>query len=363
MSKTLAQLARLLSASNEQLFDRYIDIKLYRNKPTAGAPANKEDFAIRTPKSGIKPSITISGQFLISNTANTINITIYNISANVDTMAYNWVEVDAGYMNSGIHASFIGQITNCYMAKPNPNGELVITAQHADMKDLYALGPFEVEFTEDVVTTDKLVSTCLEAVLEKYPELDDCIVLSEVTASMAKDWKKQEFVVGKATRHFRSPMECIAWLNSLFASFTYPTGYDYGPGGAVSTSALNTKKLPPLRLGFSTVGRLWCTCSYSESTPYNIKAISAIGSAVLTSTSTATITAPFNPNIMPGEVIFIDSRYFKTRLSIEAVRDEYKNLGNLWYVVQISFTFSTQTTNTMTLQLVNTTAKITAQEG
>ena len=180
---------------------------------------------------------------------------------------------------------------------------------------------------------------------------------------MAAEWKLQEFAVGKATRHFRSPMECIAWLNSLFASFTYPTGYDFGPGGAVSTASINTKSLPPLRLGFSTVGKLWCTCSYSESMPYNIKAIAAIGSAVLTSTSTATITAPFNPSIMPGEVVFIDSRYFKTRLNIEAVRDEYKNLGNLWYVIQVSFTFSTQTTNTMTLQLVNTTDKITAQEG
>lgn len=363
MSKTLAQLARLLSASNEQLFDRYIDVKLHRNKPVPGAPVDASDFAIRTPRSGMKPNITVSGQFLISNTANSVNITIYNISANVDTMAYNWVEVDAGYMNSGVHASFIGQITNCYMAKPNPNGELVITAAYADIKDLYALGAFEVDFPEDIMATDKLISTCMQAVLTKYPDLSDCIVVSELTASMPSDWKMQEFAVGKATRHFRSPMECIAWLNSLFASFTYPTGYDFGPGGAVSTSILNKNNLPPLRLGFSTVGRLWCTCSFSESMPYNIKAISAIGSAVLTSTSTATITAPFNPNIMPGEVIFIDSRYFKTRLNIDAVRDEYKNLGNLWYVIETSFTFSTFTTNTMTLQLVNTTDKIKAQEG
>lgn len=363
MSKTLAQLARLLSASNEQLFDRYIDVKLYRNKPVPGAPVDASDFAIRTPRTGMKPNITVSGQFLISNTANSVNITIYNISANVDTMAYNWVEVDAGYLNSGVHASFIGQITNCYMAKPNPNGELVITAAYADIKDLYTLGAFEVDFPEEIMTTDKLISTCMQAILVKYPDLSDCIVVSELTASMPSDWRTQEFAVGKATRHFRSPMECIAWLNSLFASFTYPTGYDFGPGGAVSTSILNENNLPPLRLGFSTVGRLWCTCSFSESMPYNIKAISAIGSAVLTSTSTATITAPFNPNIMPGEVIFIDSRYFKTRLNIDAVRDEYKNLGNLWYVIETSFTFSTFTTNTMTLQLVNTTDKIKAQEG
>ena len=363
MSKTLQQLAQLLSAVNEQMFDRYIDVKLCKDKPTPGAEPDEDDFVIKTPVSGIKPSITVSGQFQVTTTANTVNVTILNISANVDTMAYNWIEVEVGYKNSSLHASFIGQITNCYMAKPNPNGELVITANYADIKDLYAQGAFEVKFEDDVVKTPELVKICANKIKEDYPDLGEDIIPSDITASMATVWRNVEFNVGKATRHFRSPMDCITWLNSLFASYTYPTGYDSGPGGAPPPPMVRKTKLPPLRLGFDAVGRLRCTCAYSEYVPYNIKSISAIGSAVLTSTSSATITAPFNPGIMPGEVIFIDSRYFKTRLNIDAMRNDYKNLGNMWYILTLSFTFSTQTTNTMTLQLVNTNEKITAQEG
>lgn len=364
MSKTLAQFARLLSASNEQLFDRFINLRLCSEKPIAGAPASEKDYVIQTPRTGLKPNITVSGQFLVSTTANTVNITVYNINANIDTLAYNWVEVSLGYMNSGLQASFIAQITNCYMAKPNPNGELVITAVYADISNLYALGAFEVNFTEDVLSTTALIQTCLTAMIAQYPALGSSLKPQEVTASMAAIWRAQKFTVGKATRHFRSPMECIAWLNSLFASFTYPTGYDFGPGGAPGTLSENTKRdLPPLRLGFNSLGTLWCTSSYSETSAYNIKSIAAIGSAVLTSTSTATVTAPFNPGVMPGEVVFINSKYFKTRITIASTHKDYENLGNLWYIIQTSFTFSTHTTNTMTLKLVNTLAEISAQAG
>jgi hypothetical protein len=95
----------------------------------------------------------------------------------------------------------------------------------------------------------------------------------------------------------------------------------------------------------------------------SVKALYAIGSAFLTSTQSATVTAPFNPGILPGEIVFIDSRYFKTRINLDKVRDAYKSMGNLWYVIQTQFTFSTHTTNTMTLLLNNVRNSINASEG
>ena len=249
------------------------------------------------------------------------------------------------------------------MAKPNPNGELVVTAQYADIKNLYAQGAFEVAFDKEIMTTPELIDTCVKTIRRNYPDLSEDIVPAIITASMPVEWRTVEFVVGEATRHFRSPMDCITWLNSLLASYTYSTGYDTGPGGAPPPPDVTKSKLSPLRLGFDLAGRLQCASAYSETTPYNIKSIAAIGSAFLTSTASATITAPFNPGLMPGEVVFIDSRYFKTRVNIAAMRDDYKKLGNMWYIVTMSFTFSTQTTNTMTLQLVNTNENITAKEG
>ena len=404
MSKTTAQLARLLSASNEQLFDRYINVTLYQKEPKAirkpdlglkvfntdfsfnssdlGTLAAQKlnvpvvnlgttDFAIRTPATGLKPFITVSGQFQLSKTANVVTVTIVNMNANIDTMAYNWIEVEAGYMNSGIHIKFLGQITNCYMAKPNPNGELVISAVCSNLKDLYTRGAFEVEFKEEVATTVPLIVTCVDAIKKKYPSLKTSFdgegalgASAMLTSYLPPEWLAQEFWVGKGTRHFRSPFECLAWLNSLLATYTYGTGYASGPGGApMPPESQNKQNLPPVKLVFDFSGKLIVSGLISSALAVNIKSLSAIGSAFMTSTSSATVTAPFNPGILPGEIIFVDPRYFRTRVNIDSIREAYKGMGNLWRVISTEFTFSTQTTNTMTLQLVNIDNIITGKDG
>lgn len=385
MSKTLKDMAKLLAASNEELFDRYINVRLCREKPavsggfsifgqTALSQAwdvlqgsvsiNDLDFQIVCPKTGLKPDITVTGQWNISNTVNNVTITIHNIDANIDTMAYNYAEVDVGYYNSGIHVSFIGQITNCYMAKPNPNGELVITVVTADVKDLYAQGDFEVNFTADEVDTQTLILTCVNAMCTKHPDLRPYCTDVVTTLPMdAGGWRAQKFTVGKGTRHFRSCMDCITWLNSLFATFTLGTGYASAGVNLIKTTAASlANALPPLKLGFDHGGNLLCRVAYTEATPMTTKALYAIGSAVLTSEN-ATVTAPFNPGILPGEVVYIDARYFRTRINIDSVREAYKKMGNMWYVIQTQFTFSTYTTNTMTLLLNNIKNKVNAKDG
>jgi hypothetical protein len=401
MSKTTAQLAQLLSASNEQLYDRYINVTLYQKYPKAtrkpdlgikvfntdisfafgstpavlNVPAvnfGTTDFAIRTPPTGLKPHITVSGQFQLSSTTNLVTVTIVNMNANIDTMAYNYIEVEAGYMNSGVHVKFLGQITNCYMAKPNPNGELVISAVCSNLKDLYAVGAFEVPFTQEVVTTAPLILTCINAIKLKYPELktsfdgDDALgPEAMLTKYLSPEWLAQEFWVGEGTRHFRSPFECLTWLNSLLATYTYGTGYASGPGGAPPPpESENKQKLPPIKLVFDHRGKLIVHGLFSvKASAINIKALATIGSAFMTSTSSATVTAPFNPGILPGEIIYVDPKYFRTRVNIDTVREAYKSMGNLWNVLSTEFTFSTQTTNTMTLQLVNIDNIITAKDG
>lgn len=380
MSKTLAEMARLLRGSNENLFDRYINIRLCRERPAAGsitmlsslsdvlqgvASINSLDFQIVCPRTGLKPNITVSGQWNIENTVNNVVVTVYNMDANIDTMAYNYIQVDVGYYSSGIHATFTGQITNCYMAKPNPNGELVINAVMAPVDNLYAQGDFEVTFPSEVVTTPSLIGYCVSAMVAKHPEIAPYVVgaTASLDAREAGGWFYQQFAVGKGTKRFRSCIDCITWLNSLFATFTLNTGYASGPGGVPTSALLLPKKLPPLKLGFDEQGFLRCLEAYSEGTPMTVKALHAIGTAFLTSSNSATVTAPFNPGILPGEVIYIDARYFKTRVNLDAVRDAYKSMGNLWYVIQTQFTFSTHTTNTMTLLLNNIANAIKASEG
>jgi hypothetical protein len=294
------------------------------------------------------------------------------MNANIDTMAYNYIEVEVGYMNSGIHAKFLGQITNCYMSKPNPNGELVISAVCSNLKDLYAVGAFEVPFTQEVVTTASLIVTCINAIKLKYPELktsfdgDDSLGPEAMLAKyLSPDWQAQEFWVGKGTRHFRSPFECLTWLNSLLATYTYGTGYASGPGGAPPPpESKNKQNLPPVKLVFDFSGKLIVHgLTTKKVSAINLKSLAAIGSAFMTSTSSATFTAPFNAGILPGMVIFVDPKYFRTRVNIDTVRGAYKSMGNLWRVLSTEFTFSTHTTNNMTLQLVNIDNIITAKDG
>ena len=368
MSKSLAELAQYLGASNEQLYDRYINFKLTREEPVEGAPPDYLDFQIRTPSTGIKPSITVSASFHVQNTANLITLTVVNMNANIDTMAYNWAEIEVGYMKSGVHTRFVGQITNCYMAKPNPNGELVVSVVCANIASMYTQGDFEVSFADEneFVTTETLIRTCSRAIEDKYPELATDLNYNTMYTNIPEIWREQTFLVNKATYKFRSPLECITWLNSLFASYVYNTGFARGAGGGIIASMDVTDKkldLPPLRLGFNKEGKLSLTSTFSEPTPGTVKALSCIGSAFLTGTSSATVTAPFNPDIAPGEVIYIDTKYFKTRVNVEAVREAYASMGNLWYIIEMQFTFSTITTNTMTLLLNNIENEVKAGEG
>lgn len=404
MSKTIAQLAKILSTSNEQLFDRYISFRLMRNPPdvsdamnayanltgsvssllrrttslvgngmsTVGAvrsafSAENDDFVIRCPSSGLKPSITVSASFHIQNTANLITLTVVNMNANIDTMAYNYAEIEVGYINSGVHTRFSGQITNCYMAKPNPNGELVVSVVCADITSMYKRGVFSVAFKKDFVTTAELISTCMKAIYTKYPEFYQYSIDSvSLSKSLTGGWATQTFLVAKSTYSFRSPLECITWLNSLFASCTENTGFTRGAGGLISSADVATEKLnlPPLKLGFDKDGILRVSSTFSGASPGTVKALSCIGSAFLTGTSTATVTAPFNPNIAPGEVIYIDPKYFKTRVNVtDEMRAKYKNMGNLWYIIEMQFTFSTISANTMTLLLNNINNEIGVGEG
>lgn len=378
MSKTTEDLAKLLSATNEQLYDRYINVKLMQQEDSITQASHsytpgleqpeaviEPDFIIRTPKAGIKPHISISGQFISGENAPTATLTIFNMNENVDTMAYNFAEVEVGYLNSGISTTFKGQIINCYMAKPNPNGELVITINCARITDLYKHGEVVVDLAADSLTTRELIASAVDGIKKAVPELS--LQLDEVNyAAIPAKWQSINFDVTRGQRFFRSAYEVITWLNSLFASYAYPTGFTWGAGGVqANVPVTNGVKdaLPPMKLGFDSQGFLMITGSYSALGPSNVKALSVIGSAFLSGES-ATVTAPFNPGIMPGDVIYIDVKYFKTRVNIAGqVRELYKNLGNMWYVLNVQFTFDTMGANKMTLLVNNLSNEITASEG
>lgn len=395
MSKTKADLAKLLSASNEQLFDRYINVTLaptraeltdpdapkttfsgntattptpedYKQYQSDLSASRKNRLTIVTPKTGVKPHISVAGTLNAGARVHLITLTIYNISEQIDTMEYNWAKIEAGYYNSGVHVTFEGQIINCYMAKPNPNGELVISISTADMVSLYEQGALEVQYKNDLVDIMELLDTAFSVVKEKFPDLVTLIDNAEIANDIPEAWKQEKFKVRKATRHYRSVMELIAWLNSLFATYSHGTGFASGAGLAPIVDEEGNAKsvsLPPIKLGFDIQGVLHISGSYTETAPANVKSINGIGNAFL-SGNAATVQAPFNPGILPGDIVFIDVKYFKTRVNMEGVaREQYANKGNLWWVVSSQFVFDTHKTNIMTLLLNNTENSVSGKEG
>ena len=380
MSKKLSELASLLAASNEQLFDRFINFRLTKDNPLSNTNKiegstittsailireAKDGLQVITPKTGCKPNITVSAQFIPQDAATTITLTVYNMLDNIDTRAFNWCEIEVGYMNSGISTTFIGQIINCYMAKPNPNGELVIVLCNAHLTGLYKKGEFKVEFKEDFLTTAALIKTCIDTIHDSFPDSVQSIKISDIEPGLPLFWKTRQFIVGKSTRYFRSALECLSWLNSLFATYALHTTFAAGAGGVPINKLTDEerKTLTPLRLGFNQWGELKVSATYTAADPMAVAAITAMGSAVLTSPSSATITGPFIPNLAVGQVVQINPKFFKTRINTEVTRSEYDKIGTLWYINSLEFTFSTHTTNNMTLQLVNISNSVIASEG
>lgn len=385
MSKTTEDLAKLLSATNEQLYDRYINIKLMQNLPKLEAAATTEttfttdaqgrlvtkdkvtDIVLKAPKAGMKPHIAVQGAFNAEEVVHTITITIYNISENVDTTAYNYAEVELGYMNSGIHVGFIGQIISCYMAKPNPDGELVITLSLAHLTGLYQEGEIALTYSKKLLTTAEFLQETFSQICANVSDtLAEKLDPAQLIAAIPEQWQQRTFFTGNhTTRHFRSIFAIITWVNSLFATYAYGTSYAWGAGGtpiAEETVDEQTKEvtytaknpeLPPIRLGFNSTSNLTLYGAYTGINPANTKALSVIGSAYLSGYA-ATVTAPFNPDILPGDVVFIDVKYFKTRVNMEgAPRELLRSFGNLWKVVSCEFTFDTFTVNRMVLTLNN----------
>lgn len=390
MSKTKADLAKFLSAPNEQLFDRYINITLAPSKEELDDPdapkaafsafsasdynryvsdliaSRKNRLTIITPKTGVKPHVCVAGTLSAGARVHSITATIFNISEQIDTMAYNWAKIEAGYYNSGVHVTFEGRIINCYMAKPNPNGELVITIATADMVSLYEQGDIEVQYENEQVDIIELLETAFKVVKDAFPDLVTLIDTAELENDIPDEWKEEKFKVCKATRHYRSVMELIAWLNSLFATYSHQTGFASGAGLAPIVNDKGESKdanLPPIKLGFDTRGFLHLSGSFTDSAAANYKTLNGIGNAFL-SGDAATVQAPFNPGVLPGDVVFIDVKYFKTRVSMEGIsRERYANKGNLWWVISSQFVFDTHKTNTMTLLLNNTENPVSATKG
>lgn len=353
MSKSLSQVLSMFANGAGILYDRFINVTLMHQGSTKITSLRSVvsmvtegvsgQFRITTPVTGQKPNITVSASMSAQETVHSITITIYNMEANIDFNEYNAVEVELGYM-SGQATKFKGEIINIYMAKPNPNGELVITCANAKLVDATSVSNFKVTFPVTTCNFSTFIRTIELAI--KQP-----INIQEVPVS----WLTKQFTVNKATYQFNSVMSLITWLNSLFMSLAMNEGK-----GAVSSAIRSGLKkltasgggLPPLFAHVSEDGIVIKGSYKNNSLKPAFKALSNISSAYMSGDSVGVVSAPYNPEIEIGDFVYVNPKYFKTRIA-NIVAFNKGTIYSVWCVDKLNFTFSTYTTNTMTLTMVN----------
>lgn len=343
MSKKFSAIAKMLAPAPEVLFDRYINVTFRQNNWSS----SEEDFKIKTPITGMKPDVTVSLGASAEDIVYTVTVTIRNINADFDYNMYGYAEVEMGYLSSGYNFTFHGQIINCYMAKPNPNGELILTLASADASMMLAEGNFEVNFENKTkVTVEDFFKTCVKSF--------DSSVQTEV--SLPPEWKSVNLDINGACYYFNSFMDCTAWMNSVFVGYVRNTAFDKSSKIALS-SALNAVQLPIIAVTIDAFGqKIMLKPIVATDTKPTLVTLTNIGSAYYMGASAATVTCPFNPAVRPGATVYIDTKYFKTRVSTTLdtkFKKAMENQSSLWTVNTMNVTFSTYTTNTMTLQLSN----------
>lgn len=117
--------------NTQPLFDKFIDIKFYSSFVSVGTQALTE---IITPKKGIKPSITIQGQYMGSGHSimPSLSLRLVNFYPSIPLREFRAVSITAGYRGISdiinpqpLFDTFSGQIQYAYQESPSPDGTTV----------------------------------------------------------------------------------------------------------------------------------------------------------------------------------------------------------------------------------------------
>jgi hypothetical protein len=110
------------------LFDRFVDITLV---PESGASEY-----IKTPETGMKPDIDISGSLSPAGVLPSIDIRIKNFYPSRPLSEYKSLIVKAGY-KQGLQSTFEGSIYTAYQESPGPDSTIYIQLITASVKNWF----------------------------------------------------------------------------------------------------------------------------------------------------------------------------------------------------------------------------------
>lgn len=305
----------------QQLFNKFIDLEFTREMEINpyGTSVKKvtEKISYKCPESGVKPNITIAGHMLPGNKVSNLQIKVTNFTEDIDLSVYKYIAVRAGYRN-GPSNYLSGQIMNCYIEKPNPEGTTVFECVLGDLQN-------KNEREEVVFTVMNKTSS------PTFPQLMNivataCGLTNRVV--LPKVWQTERCEIGGRTYSFGNILQCIDWLKNLTVEHRK-----------------ENPDLPPLNYSFS-----------------NEKGLSVIGcvdnkessleTVIMENVSSAhfwgghmTIKAPWNPLVRTETKIQMPSTFFKGRMGSMYVKRNQTEFT----VLTVDFIFGTREENSMTI--------------
>ena len=273
------------------LFDKRIDVTLYRDDGTF--------VEIKTPDTGRKPTIQISGTMVANDNIQQAEVRITNFVTDLPLSEYKTIAVRAGYAGM-MQAALQGEIILSYQETPGPDGVTVFQVLTATFSD----------WTTKTVTADYAAGSLLFTVMNAIAQAVGMTSLYYADTSLAL--QVDIFFNGLAKDLVRK----VLWL---FPALTVK------PDGATLVTF-------PSNAGTGIVWRI----DYVSSAKRNAAGFD--------------IQAPWVPALRPGDTVEIDAKYFRQEIGAPGTTLNPTAAGNRFIVRVIDIQFcTTDDTNLMTL--------------
>ena len=292
-------------------FNRYCNITLYGEKGIA---------QITTPRFGRKPDIELHGILYASSYAKDFEVRIRNLYTDVDLTLFNSIKISAGYFDKG-ELAVQGSIAIIYTEQPGPDRVTVIKCWMGSAEQIINATVNNLEMPE---------GSTLKSILEAATNSLQTANVPESTNPVKVVWKAPQ--IDASTAALTSPSklswnggvkDLLAHLKSMFPDILFTIGND-------QIIAINPKLQTMSGFGSETegAGGKIVPLKYLLSPP-NYTAGRVI------------VTAPWEPNLYPGDMIYILNTSIGTKEATATGAGKMGTLRSMYKVLSVQFDFST----------------------
>ena len=348
------------------LYDRIIDLKLtYRDRKAeeywdlVDKAQITKTYELKCPRSSFKPKISFHWKRVEENFCYSITIKIANLNLNIDAIWIEDILITAGYIGIETHtASFHCTPFASYQESPGPDGVTTFECLVAEGEvGLFAQQSYSFTLFNkriDKWTVRDVFERCQQQMGVKFIAHPGDRYRSATANTPAgryshkyldRIYSAKNIQYHELSNGYEVIVEVQNTLNELFKAegvevttiiFNDSVHFCFqGPEGTIEVESTDdkSKKFP------------------TDELVYNLDRVNSVN----WNAGTMSITAPWNPHIVPGSLFSINPYYYtgSAGLPNEVARQRLQaDTFNIYYVLLQEVTFSTQSDNTMVIQAI-----------